>query len=727
MSADSIKAGGAVVTVGADTNPLSKAIEAAKSKIEKFGASISNIGSNIGLAAGVIGGIGAAITAPFAAGLAVLVDAAGPISSVARRTGMSLSEVQDVAAGFRISMEDLPSVIGKMSSAIVDARNPASQMARDFAELGLNIADLDGVGPAEQLAMIGSALNNVSDNARRMDLTRGILGRQGLGANFSGGAEGIQSRIDRNRELGGFIDPADIRAAQDYAKAQAELKIATLGISRVLGAVFAPAAQWIAEKVLSVVMTVREWIDNNRALLAIAVRVGVGLGMIASVIGTVAAAFVGGGAALGFLTPVFAAIATGAKFIAAGFVLMLPYLLALAGAAMTAWTVMEIFQVSLSDIWEAIKAVWRSIVDAVDWVSVLTAVLSPLIVYFGLAAGAVYLLWTAIDSIDWARIAEAIRGAFRLAVDYVVYAARAIYGAVSYVFDWLVAAFPRIFGFIGSAIGAVVDGVMGWFSILRTFVSNGIDNLVAIFGDLTTAFGAIGDAINAGDWASAFSIAMTAIQLIWERTKIWLLDSWYSLSYKMGLAWDSLVNTFGPTLGTAMKTIINVFYGLVSGIEGAINSVVDGVNAAIELLPEIARPETLNRLNLGSGGREAALAAVDGALTPSGTPRVQQTADRARLDELEAQLEQERADAASAAANAAWLANEERGARPGGAAAVAALTYGSGMGSFSAAALGGIGASSAAERTATAVEAMVGPVRRTADALEGDEGGVVAS
>lgn len=722
MSADSIKAGGAVVTIGADTNPLSKAIEEAKSKIQKFGESMQNMGQNIGMAAGIIGGIGAAIAAPFAAGLALLVDAVGPIAAVARQTGMSFEEVQDTAAGFRISMENMPSIIGKMSAAIVDARNPMSQAARDFAELGLNMDELNAAGPAQQLAMISSAISRVSDGARRIDLQRSLLSRD-LGAiNIGPGAD---ERIARNRELGGVISDQDKNAALDYAKAQRELGIATKGISIVMGAIFAPVMKQVAEYMLGIIMTVRNWVDNNRALLAVIIRVGAVLGIIGSLLAMDAVRLMVVGKIIAFVGASIAPVIAAVSGLAA---VALPLIAILAMAAVQGfiiWKVFDAFEISISATYDAIVEFISGVIDSVDWISVLTAALismapflaiafGPAIVGIGLAIGAFYLLFEVIDYLadHWEEITGTIIEFWNGFVEGVMAGARIVFNVFDFLMSGLLSVTINVFGYI-------VDAVMLVFNELRGIVEGGVDAITSIVGDMSIAFGAIGDFISAGDWAAAFDVAMIALRLAWERTKNWLIDSWYRVTFIFGSAWDGVVNSLYGVLEPVVRSIVDLLYGLIEGIQSALNSVINGINAAIMRLPARLRPALLGNVDLVGSGRADAMAALDAAFAPQ-AQRVQGAANRGEQDFLEAELDTLRIEAEMAG----WA----RGAAAGGPTGPnAALSFGTGVGSFSAAGLSGIGASSAAERTATAVEEALPVLRQIRDGVENDEGGIVAS
>lgn len=926
-SADNINAGGAVVSISGDTNPLQKAVEEAKSKIQKFGESLQSMGKATGIAAAVIGGIGAAITAPFAAGLVLLVDAAGGIAQAARRTGMSFEQVQDASAGFRISVEDMPGIIAKMSSAMVDARNPSSAMARNFAELGLNMDALNSASQAQRLDMIADALSNVSDEARRIDLAREILGRQAMSVNFSGGSEGVRARRERNREIGGVISNADIAAALEYSKAQNELKTATRGLSIVLGAIFAPVAQEIAQYMLGIVMGVRAWIDNNRELLGIIVRVGAALVVIGSLlafdaakamifgkaiafvgamasqgtmlgalVGTAApaataaiapvAAAVAGTAATAAIVPVAATAAIAAPaglsifgriaimaasvgkaflwiggLIAAAFssalfwpvVLVLGAIVAVAFAvyyAFGSWepaiaatkAVFGLLWQGILYVWDAIKAasvaVWEfvkpiikasvwiwaivsaalvlpilgiilgalaaliyvniqswkmfaavgsylwgivvdvydaivefisGIIDSIDWVSVLTAVLIafapvliamflPAIIAIGLLIGAYYLLMAVWDElVSYADVVgEAIASAWDDMVGAIIVLWDDMVSMIIAAWDdatsWIMDAFSAVFAYLDDAVGGMVSAVvegfgmigsfisdvfssmldiaMEVFDVLRGIVSSGIETVTAIVGDLGTTFGAIGDFISAGDWAGAFDVAMLSLQLIWERTKNWLLESWYSVTFRFGTMWDAVVNSLYGVLEPVIRSIVDLMFGLVVGIQDALNSVIRGINSAIGRLPRRLRPALLGEVDLVGDARANVDAALNAAFAPQ-APREQQQVDRTAQLGLEGELEARRRQAALAAWSQAqdWdmidtLLNAEVA---GPTSRASALQIGASSGSFSAAALGQIGTTNYAERTAVAVEAIVGGVRRLGDIAEADEGGVVAA
>src|SRR6185295_11846872 len=113
-------------------------------KFQAWGKSIAAIGA--GVAA-----MGAGLTAPFAYGLSVFAEVGSTITSAARMTGMSFTEVQDAAAGMRVGMEDLPGATRKMSDFMLSAAHGSHEAQQALGELGVTFDELQGMSQYERM------------------------------------------------------------------------------------------------------------------------------------------------------------------------------------------------------------------------------------------------------------------------------------------------------------------------------------------------------------------------------------------------------------------------------------------------------------------------------------------------------------------------------------------------------------------------------------------------
>jgi hypothetical protein len=101
----------------------------------------------------------------------------------------------------------------------------------------------------------------------------------------------------------------------------------------------------------------------------------------------------------------------------------------------------------------------------------------------------------------------------------------------------------------------------------------------------TQAFGAIGDAMSAGEWIMAAEVAWVSIQLIWAKGINWIRDGWFSFEYLFMTTWDqitakvmhAMIDIASAALGAFMEigfAIKSVFISIVGAIAGEINRLI---------------------------------------------------------------------------------------------------------------------------------------------------------
>lgn len=741
-SAGNINAGGAVVTISGDASPLESILKKAAGKVQEFGLAIADIGAGLVGGAAVIGAAGASITAPFLYGLSVLEQWGDETQRIMRQTGLSFTDVDLLANGLRgnllepISGGQLVAGLAEMNKFLGGARSGAEGATRALAEMGLSAGQLQSMSDSDRLMAIADGLDSVTDSGRRSAIAMEIFGRRNASAmNLQGGSAGIRERDARVQELQGeaLHGGASLEAANVVRLAWNEMKLATQGFWATLGVVAAPVMRDLYQATTNVIVKIRQWAEANKPLLSIIFRVGTIMVYAASAIGTLGGVLMTVGKTLAFMPMIWGMIAGVLWPVIAGFLVVGKSLLVIGAVALTAYIAIRAFGSTVAAVWGVIVDWVSSIIDAIDWIDVLTGVViyvgsmllisfSPAIIVIGLIAAQVYLLYQAFMYVfdlfveNWPLIQSFFSMIYER-VSIIVATIRDAFRTVFMsLFGWLVDPFMAAFNWIASGFRAL-------FGEFRSVVSGAVDTVFAVAGDISTAFGGIGNMISAGDWAGAFQIGMLAIQLIWERTKNFLLDTWYRVVFLFGTAWDAMTNGLSRPMRVMLEAIVTVFYAFLSGIERAINTMIVGLNAAIAELPANLRPAMLESIHI-TGGEGSAIQRIRNALGGEVVPREQQQADRERQNQLQAEqealAERARFDAENQAIWDAMVVGG--GPRRGGGGG---LEFGAGVGSFSAAALGNVGSVNYAERTANAVEALVPGVRRVGDLLEGDDAGVV--
>ncbi len=306
-SSDAIKAGEGNIVLGMDLGPLANDLKSVQAKLQAWGQGVMAAGAGIGA-------IGAAITAPFIAGLSIFADMGADIVKTSRMTNMSFGEVQMAMAGTKLSAEELQTATKKMDSFIDSASKGAPEAKRVLQEMGLSISDLANISEYDRMLLFADGLQKIGDSALRNAAQVKIFGRSGLEANFVGGAAGVRKRAARGAEVGGFLTDADVELAKAYNISQKEMALATKGFWAQLGAAAAPLMMEYANAITNVIISARKWVEENRPLLTQIFAVGFGILKVGLVIGGLGAVIYGLGTAFGVLAYVVTSI--GAVFAA---------------------------------------------------------------------------------------------------------------------------------------------------------------------------------------------------------------------------------------------------------------------------------------------------------------------------------------------------------------------------------------------------------------------------
>ncbi len=374
-SKGSIEAGRGHVTLGVQSDALTKGLAAAEAKFQAWGKGIMSLGAGISAA-------GAAITAPFLYGLSVFTSWGDEVSMAMRQTGLSFQQTENIMRGTRTTTEELVPAFAHLSQFIVQAAHGSQEAATALQTMGLSVADLLAMDPAARFDAIANSIANIGDANQRIAMQRTIFGRGGLALNLEGGQAGMNQRRERAEYLTGSPTDADRALAKETSKAFKEMGAAIQAVWREIGAAAAPVMRDFFQLVTRVVVEVRKWVTENRELLNIIFRVADAAVTVGAVIVGVGTAVYGASYAFAFLS--------GAIAITKGF------LLALWGATIFAVTGFGIAKVATL-LWTAALWLYNAagvVAHAVTWgwvvalgaVGVALSLLPLAIVAVGLAA-----------------------------------------------------------------------------------------------------------------------------------------------------------------------------------------------------------------------------------------------------------------------------------------------------------------------------------------------------
>lgn len=176
MAGESIKFNASLDTIG-----FSSGAKAMQDIASKASASVAN---HFAKMAGAVLAVGAAFVGVRAAAqsFSAAIALGGQLNDLSARTGESAGNLLILRRAFENAGAGADSVgptINRLQRAIVEAGQGGKEQAEAFSKLGLNLEELKGKTPTEQLQAVGNALARVSTDSDRSALAMQLLGRSG--------------------------------------------------------------------------------------------------------------------------------------------------------------------------------------------------------------------------------------------------------------------------------------------------------------------------------------------------------------------------------------------------------------------------------------------------------------------------------------------------------------------------------------------------------------------
>ncbi len=303
-----IKAGRAYVEIGADRTALERGLKAAQKRLRAFGASVSTLGTRSAAA-------GLAVLAPLVAASKVFSTLGDRIQKAALRTGFgaeALSELGFAAEQSGADFATLEKGIKTMQRSIGNAGRGLSTATDALESLGLTFAELDGLSPEEQFNTIADRIAAIDDPTKKAAVAMELFGRAGqqLIPLLSLGSRGMQELRDQAKSLGLSITDLEANSAAKLTDAFNVMKRSLQGAIFAIGSALAPSLTEILETTSRVVVSISNWIKENRSLVVSAAKVAAIVVGVGTAIAGIGAAIVAAGLVLGGLASVVAAIGT---------------------------------------------------------------------------------------------------------------------------------------------------------------------------------------------------------------------------------------------------------------------------------------------------------------------------------------------------------------------------------------------------------------------------------
>lgn len=290
-NAGAIRAGRAFVELFADDSKLVRGLRAASGKLKAWGSTVTGMG--VKLMAG-----GAAIVGPMLAAAKTFMSAGDALDKMSGRVGVSvefLSALGHAADLGGSNLEAMENGIRRIQRAAYEASMGTKSYAEAFETLGVQVRGADGqLKGTEQLFMeVAAALSQVENETKRAALAQELFGRSGtaLLPMLKGGKAGLLGVMEEAKKLGLVMSTEDATAAAELTDAWTRLTSGAKMAVVQIGAALAPALQTAADWMRQFIRPVIDWIKANRALIATAFKIAVG-------VTAAGAAFVGVGTAL---------------------------------------------------------------------------------------------------------------------------------------------------------------------------------------------------------------------------------------------------------------------------------------------------------------------------------------------------------------------------------------------------------------------------------------------
>lgn len=308
-----IRAGRAFVELFADDTKLVRGLRQAEHKLKAFGSGVRNLGLKTAA-------VGSAMLAPLAASAKTFGRYGDGIAKMARRTGLSveaLSELQYAAGQSGVEVSDLETGIRRMQGTVYDAGRGLHAAKEALADLGLTFAQIGGLTPEQQFKLLAERISQIEDPTRKAALAMEIFGRSGtrLLPMFASGARGIELLQEQARRLGLTMGAKDALAAEVFGDTIDRLwKVVRMAAFNI-GAALAPTLQDLASRIMHVAMAISAWIKENRGFIVSALKVaatisviGIGLIVLGTIISGVGKIIFGLGVVFNLITTVVAAV-----------------------------------------------------------------------------------------------------------------------------------------------------------------------------------------------------------------------------------------------------------------------------------------------------------------------------------------------------------------------------------------------------------------------------------
>lgn len=268
-AAAGIKAGRAYVELGTEDSSLKSGLDAAKGHVKAFGKQVAGIG-------GAIGGIGAAIEAPLALAMNSAVEHVTAVRKAAMQVGSSTEQFS--ALGFAakkvgVDFDGLVATTRKLDRMTDEARSGNKAAAEEFEKLGLSADELAKMPLEEKYVAIADALAALPDHTAKSNAAFKLLGRTGVALLpiLEKGGSSLREMFKEAEESGQIVKTADAERVKAFTKTLSMMKETIRGLFLEIGLAVVPDVgkfKAYSDAALQIIRQTREWVSQNRGLVA---------------------------------------------------------------------------------------------------------------------------------------------------------------------------------------------------------------------------------------------------------------------------------------------------------------------------------------------------------------------------------------------------------------------------------------------------------------------------
>ena len=264
-----------------DSKQLSRTMRRASGDVDDFGQKVNRIAGAAGKA---LGGLALAGAAAATALVVDLVRAGDQFDKMSKRTGVSVENLQRfkfAAEQSGSSIEVVEKGLKRSAKFLADADRGLATYTRQLDELGLSVADFEGLAPDAAFEKFADAISGVEDPMKRAALAQEVFGRAGveLLPLMENGAAGIRELGDQMEATGNIISAEAAASAAEFNDKLNELKQVGLGAARdglvKLLPVLTKVATWVGDDLIP---AVRSLAENWRKFMPVLAGVGAALG-----------------------------------------------------------------------------------------------------------------------------------------------------------------------------------------------------------------------------------------------------------------------------------------------------------------------------------------------------------------------------------------------------------------------------------------------------------------